>query len=241
MKKKKKNVPAVEKIVQTIQTYVFDRSVKAGDYLPSERQWAEDLCVSRPTIHEALLILESRGLVAIKPRHGAMVTDFENNTSLALLIELYKHKKIIQTNIIEKDLQEFRQLILTDVIKKCISRYKLLPTAKKKTFYTETEQYIAIEKNEPIDEVIRKDFLFYSSLITLAENSMYMFFFTEAKEIYLYQLKRFFVRYPSARIKIPQYKTMLIKTLKKSMLKKSIDILISLTSVQTYRRGVDEK
>jgi GntR family hexuronate regulon transcriptional repressor len=63
----------VRKLYQTIVDAIFS-AISAGDYglgerLPSERELAEHFSVSRPTIREAMIALEIRGVV--EPRHGS--------------------------------------------------------------------------------------------------------------------------------------------------------------------------
>jgi DNA-binding FadR family transcriptional regulator len=57
----------VEQLEQAIQSGVHP----VGGRLPSERELAERLGVSRPVVREAIIVLESRGLV--QTRHGAGV------------------------------------------------------------------------------------------------------------------------------------------------------------------------
>jgi GntR family transcriptional repressor for pyruvate dehydrogenase complex len=68
----------VDHLKQAIESGVYP----VGGRLPSERELAEELGVSRPVVREAIIVLESRGLV--QTRHGAGVfvqTDAEAATS----------------------------------------------------------------------------------------------------------------------------------------------------------------
>jgi DNA-binding FadR family transcriptional regulator len=57
----------VERLQQEIEGGVYG----VGDRLPSERELAERLAVSRPVVREAIMVLQNRGLV--RSRHGAGV------------------------------------------------------------------------------------------------------------------------------------------------------------------------
>lgn len=57
----------VDHLKQAIESGVYP----VGGRLPSERELAEELGVSRPVVREAIIVLESRGLV--QTRHGAGV------------------------------------------------------------------------------------------------------------------------------------------------------------------------
>ncbi len=57
-----------EQVVEQLREHVRSAGLRAGDRLPSERELAEQLGVSRPSIKQAILVLEVQGLVDI--RHG---------------------------------------------------------------------------------------------------------------------------------------------------------------------------
>lgn len=57
-----------ERIVEKIRMMIDDGSLKPGDLLPSERQLASDMGVSRIPVREALRMLEFMGVIEI--RHG---------------------------------------------------------------------------------------------------------------------------------------------------------------------------
>jgi GntR family transcriptional repressor for pyruvate dehydrogenase complex len=57
----------VDRLKQAIESGVYP----VGGRLPSERELAEELGVSRPVVREAIIVLESRGMV--QTRHGAGV------------------------------------------------------------------------------------------------------------------------------------------------------------------------
>ncbi|HXP80534.1 MAG TPA: FadR/GntR family transcriptional regulator [Verrucomicrobiae bacterium] len=57
-----------QKVVKQVQDIIRDGLLRPGDMLPPERELAEQLHVSRGSLREAILALESMGLV--EPRHG---------------------------------------------------------------------------------------------------------------------------------------------------------------------------
>lgn len=63
-------------IVEQVKQAIHSGKLQIGDRLPSEREMAEQLNVSRVTVRDALRILEARGLIAIRvgARGGAFVT-----------------------------------------------------------------------------------------------------------------------------------------------------------------------
>ena len=68
------NQGLVERIANKIQELIISRELKQGDKLPPDRTLSELMNVSRPTVREALRLLQHRGLVKIKPGSGTTVT-----------------------------------------------------------------------------------------------------------------------------------------------------------------------
>jgi GntR family transcriptional repressor for pyruvate dehydrogenase complex len=62
-----------EPVASAIQKLIVDRQLAVGDRLPSERRIAEHLGVGRAAVRDAMLQLQQRGLLQIKPRSGAYI------------------------------------------------------------------------------------------------------------------------------------------------------------------------
>lgn len=77
-----------EACVTRLEGLILSGELKAGERLPSERDFASRLGVSRPVLHEALVDLASKGLVTIHPRRGVLVNDFRTSGSCAILSSL---------------------------------------------------------------------------------------------------------------------------------------------------------
>lgn len=63
-----------DRIVDRISELIRDGTYAVGTRLPSERELARSFEVSRPLVREALRIVESFGLIAVRPGIGAIVT-----------------------------------------------------------------------------------------------------------------------------------------------------------------------
>ena len=68
-----KNVKISQKIVDQIKEIIFSGGLQPGDRLPTEKELAQNLNVSRPTLREALIVLEAIGLIEVRPREGSIV------------------------------------------------------------------------------------------------------------------------------------------------------------------------
>jgi GntR family transcriptional repressor for pyruvate dehydrogenase complex len=63
------------KVAAQLSKLVSDGVIQPGERLPSERELAEKLNVSRPTIREAMIALELSGIVEIRTGSGIYVTE----------------------------------------------------------------------------------------------------------------------------------------------------------------------
>jgi GntR family transcriptional repressor for pyruvate dehydrogenase complex len=68
-----KNVKISQKIVEQIKGIILNGGLQPGDRLPKEQDLSEMLGVSRPTLREALTVLEAIGLIEVRPREGSIV------------------------------------------------------------------------------------------------------------------------------------------------------------------------
>lgn len=72
-----RNPPLAYRVTEIIRAYIVEHSLAAGDKLPSERDFAEQLRVSRNVVREALRALELSGLIEKRQGKGAFVRAFD--------------------------------------------------------------------------------------------------------------------------------------------------------------------
>jgi DNA-binding FadR family transcriptional regulator len=72
--------PLARRVADTIKRYILSENLAAGDALPTERQLAESLVVSRTVVREALGILMGAGLITKEAGRGVFVLPFDRET-----------------------------------------------------------------------------------------------------------------------------------------------------------------
>lgn len=89
-----KTVKITELIVEQIKKAILEGTMKPGDKLPSERELSDKFEASRIAVREALISLESSGLVKIKPGSGAFVANITSKTMSESLYSILRMQNI---------------------------------------------------------------------------------------------------------------------------------------------------
>ncbi len=115
-------------VIEQIQTLLSGGTLNPGDKLPSERQMAEQLGVSRPSLREALRALEYAGVLVALQGEGVSVADGQTTLDNTLqtthlvrqfaLSEMIEARKAIESAAVKfimirahaKDFEHIRQL-----------------------------------------------------------------------------------------------------------------------------------
>lgn len=101
-------VRTYEQVMAQIEERILDGRLKAGDHLPSERELAVMLGVSRPSLRESLRVLEALGIVEIRrgggPDGGAVLLGvpgpgFVNLLKLQLALGHFTAVDVLETRI----------------------------------------------------------------------------------------------------------------------------------------------
>ena len=75
-----KTTKVYEQVIEQIKSKIKSGEIKKGDRLPSEREMAESIGVSRASVREAIRALEVVGLVESRQGAGNYIkTNFDNS------------------------------------------------------------------------------------------------------------------------------------------------------------------
>ncbi len=104
-----------EDIVRQIQNLIAERRLQTGDRLPSERELAELLSVSRASVREALRVLSAMGLVEVRPGDGTFVRNPYASLDSSLWGLLGEREFL-------RDLLEARRIVEEEVVALAVQR-----------------------------------------------------------------------------------------------------------------------
>jgi len=103
-------VSAVDRLVEQLREMVRARELVIGDALPTERELGELFQAGRNTVREALQILKAYGIVEVRPKIGAVLSDrhedavrklfaFQNDISPASFLDVQGYRRIIEVGV----------------------------------------------------------------------------------------------------------------------------------------------
>ncbi len=96
----------VDQVVENIQTLIVEGRLAAGERLPPEREFADQIGVSRTVLREAVRILSTKGLLETRHGVGTVVRPVTNDQLLAPL------SLLLQTHTLSvEDLHQVRSIL----------------------------------------------------------------------------------------------------------------------------------
>lgn len=90
-----------DSIVDQLERMILDGVLKPGDQLPPERELASQLNVSRPSLREAIVVMEAKGLLQVRRGGGTFVADIVAQTLIDPLVHLLKRHPDATFDVIE--------------------------------------------------------------------------------------------------------------------------------------------
>jgi Transcriptional regulators len=148
-----------DSIVEQIKEMVIESKILPGDKLPSERELATRLLVSRPTVREAMKSLQYMGIVEIRSGSGTYLNS-ENDVVLD-----YFQKKQIFKKFELSEMIEIRKVIEVDAAGLAAERRTAKDIVKLKELYEAT-----IDEKLDATAHINADFSFHIALAEATQN-----------------------------------------------------------------------
>lgn len=124
-----------QEIIGSFVELIYNEELKIGDKIPSERELCERFQVSRPSVREALRVMQAVGLITIRAGGGAYLTEFNIEPFLNLFaplfcrrprfgLELLEIRELIEVKAVELAVQNSIEGLI-DNLKKILEMMKL--------------------------------------------------------------------------------------------------------------------
>jgi len=154
-----------DQIVQRLETLMLEGSFKPGDRLPPERQLAEQLGVSRPSLREAIQKLTARGLISARQGGGTYVTSrLDSGFADPWKEMLGTHPEL------HRDVLEFRRMLEGTVAQMAAERATEADLDRIAALFAQLE---AAHQQGRLDLTSEVDVQFHQALADAAHNALF--------------------------------------------------------------------
>lgn len=185
-----------EACIRKIEGLILSGDLAPGERLPSERDLAHRLGVSRPVLHQAIVALDAKGLVHIEPRHGIFVCDFRRDGSMALLMTLMQHEDGAYQPQLLSSLMAARLLIETETARLAAIHRTEADLIEFQSLLTDRQQ---IQPGE-IPALVAYDFNLHQLIAAASGNLMYALMLNSLKQVHTNLAGAFYRAFPQGQI-----------------------------------------
>jgi DNA-binding FadR family transcriptional regulator len=166
--------------ISKLEGLILSGALEAGERLPSERDLATQLGVSRPVLHQAIVALDAKGLVQIEPRRGVFICDYRREGSIPLYTTLMAHSDGSYMPELLSSMMAARILIETETAKLAAQHRSQTALSELRTLL---EQGVQIN-NWEVSEMVAYDFRFHQSVAIASGNLMYPMMINSLKNVH---------------------------------------------------------
>jgi DNA-binding FadR family transcriptional regulator len=151
---------AVEELADNIRTLIADEGLGVGDHLHSERELCERFNTSRNTVREAMRILKAYGVVEVKPKVGAIISD----NRMERVFDLFSFNTIEISIKTYEDIQGFRSMIEVDSVERIFCNATAQDVADLREINS------GLPDASTVATVVDTDFNFHLRLVSILDN-----------------------------------------------------------------------
>jgi len=154
-------VSAVDRLVERLREYIREKKLDIGDPLPTERDLGQQFSAGRNTVREALQVLRAYGIIEVKPKSGAVISDRHFDA----LSKLFLFQRDVTPNSFQ-EIQGFRKLLETGIVDHLV----LNRTEEDLAGLEEINKRIL--SSSTVEEAAKQDFAFHEELVRLSGNRL---------------------------------------------------------------------
>jgi len=226
-----------EACVARLEQMILSGELKIGERLPSERDFASRLNVSRPVLHQALVDLEAKGLVQIIPRRGVFISDYRRDGSLAMLSSLLSYHNGELAPDFGQSMLDMRMLLETETARLASQNRTDQHLVE---FQTILKQELEAADSDP-QTLTDLDFAFHLAIAIASGNLVYPLIINSFKGVYTSLTGEFFRKYVGTKVveEVHQYHRKLVAAFSKQEPDSAVQIMIEmLKHGENYLKGV---
>ncbi len=186
----KLNSPTLKDLfIKELETMILSGKLPVGEKLPSERELAKSMQVSRAVVNSGIAELSRKGFLNIKPRVGAFVADYRRNGTMETLISIMKYNGGRLRDAEIRSILELRIALDTLAVELCIPIIKDEEVEILKGYVNE------MKKTTSVEAASKLAFQFQHELAFLSGNTLIPLIFHSFKDPILSLWERFCILY----------------------------------------------
>lgn len=160
--------PTVKELfIERIESSILSGELAVGDKLPSERELAEQMNISKTAVHSGIADLQRKGFLKVIPRVGIFVDDYAANGNMEVLESIMKNGNLTVKNI--QSMLEVRSAIECIAIKNIIEENNPETLERLNEIY---EDILKISEEHPGDykKIAEAHYFFHHEICVLSGN-----------------------------------------------------------------------
>jgi DNA-binding FadR family transcriptional regulator len=217
---KLKKQTLVDDFIRRFEEMILSGKLSIGEKLPSERDLAINLGVSRPVVHEGLIDLATKGLITRTPTGSAIINDYRKDGSLSILNSLLSFQDGRLEPKITASTIEFRLLVEVENARLAARNRTAEQLAAMQAILAE-EQSADVTKPEAIAQL---DFRFHHLIAMATDNIFYPLLLNSFKTLYLNFVIQFFSN-PAFAPQVFAFHTQLVHAIADRDEKAAVDVM----------------
>lgn len=163
----KLSAPSLKELfIKEFETMILSGKLVAGEKLPSERDLAKNMQVSRGVVNAGLSELARKGFLQVKPRSGVYVADYRRHGTVETLLSIMSY------NGGRLRREEIRSILQMKIIVDKLAIELAVAALTDEDLEAAEARYAVLEKELPPEEAAEAAFEFYHELAMISGNTL---------------------------------------------------------------------
>ncbi|MCL1808876.1 MAG: GntR family transcriptional regulator [Clostridiales bacterium] len=178
-----------ELFINEMEAMILSGKLEVGEKLPTERELAESLQVSRGIVNGGLSELARKGFLHVKPRSGVYVADYRRYGTMEILLS------ILNSNGGHLRRAEIRSMLELKIILDKLAVELAIPTLDESGLQAVKDKFAAMKDASQVDEMANAAFEFYHELSMVSGNTLLPLIYWSFRIPILYLWERYIKKY----------------------------------------------
>lgn len=167
MEFKKLNAPTLKELFsKELEAMILSGRLEIGEKLPSERELAQSMQVSRAVVNSGIAELARKGFLHVKPRSGIYVADYRRYGTIETLLSIMNY------NGGQLRHAEIRSILELKIVLDRLTIELAIDKLNSQNLNVLKEKLEEMNHEKPLEETAESIFDFYHELTVVSDNSL---------------------------------------------------------------------